>query len=390
MYQKILEEAKELKPVMTDWRRSLHRIPEIGLCLPKTSAFIQERLREMDIPFEVTVDGSCVVGLIGSEGPCILLRADMDALPFKEESGEAFASENGYMHACGHDMHAAALLGAAKILKSNEKSLPGQVKLLFQPGEENFLGAAAAIKDGVLNNPAVEAAYAMHVVSIAPVGMMIYGKTPMSSVYGFKIHLKGQGGHGSSPELCIDPITTGVHIHLALQELMARECPFNREAALTIGQFKAGDAPNVIPDTAILQGTLRTFDNEVAQRLITRIGDMVRHIAAAYRTEATLEVLFQGPVLTCDDSMNDLVLDCLKEMGMDGMLHGGLKGNGSEDFACIAQQVPSSYFSIGAGVGSPEQWKSQHHPKVRFNEDALPKAAALYAAVAFRWLNTRI
>lgn len=177
--------------------------------------------------------------------------------------------------------------------------------------------------------------------------MRTYGKTPLSSVCGFAIHIKGKGGHGSSPEVCIDPIVTGIQVHLALQELMARECPFGKEAALTIGQFQAGDAPNIIPDTAVLKGTLRTFCDELAEKLIHRIKEMTKNIAAAYRTEAEVEILYQGPVLECDEEMNELVLSCVHELGLDQLMWPGLKGNGSEDFAFVAKKVPSSYFTIG-------------------------------------------
>ena len=184
-----------------------------------------------------------------------MLRGDMDALPVAEESGEPFASTNGCMHACGHDMHATALLGAARMLKAREAELVdanATVKLLFQPGEETFEGARAAIADGLLQNPRPQAAFAMHVNSQSPLGLVLYGSPALSGVYGFRITLQGKGGHGSSPEICIDPITTGVHVHLALQELIAREVPATKEVALTVGKFAGGQAANVIPDLSLI------------------------------------------------------------------------------------------------------------------------------------------
>lgn len=387
MYRKILEEAEALQKDLVTWRRQLHQVPEIGMDLPKTSQYVQQKLSEWKIPFERKANGSCVVGTLGTEGSCILLRGDMDALPICEESGEEFASENGCMHACGHDMHTTILLGAAKILKTHESELKGQVKLLFQPGEEPMVGAKTVIDEGILTEPEVGAAFAMHVTSLAPKGMILYGKTPLSSVYGFEITLTGKGGHGSSPEVCIDPIIAGVHVHLGLQELLARECPFGSEVSLTIGQFHAGDAPNIIPNTAIMKGTLRTFDDELAGKLIRRIAEVSTKVAEAYRVQAELETLYQGPVLVCADEMNTLVMDCIKELGLDGMVMDKLKGTGSEDFAYIAQKVPSSYFIIGAGVGTPDEWISQHNPKVRFHKAILYQAAAIYVAAAFTWLE---
>lgn len=387
MYSKILKETEALQKDLVIWRRQLHKIPEVGMSLPKTSEYVQNKLSEWDIPFEVTANGSCITGKLGTEGPCILLRGDMDALPLHEESGEEFASENGCMHACGHDMHTAVLLGAAKVLKSHESELNGQIKLLFQPGEEMLEGAKTAIREGVLTDPVVGAAFAMHVTSLAPLGMITYGKTPLSSAYGFEIALTGKGGHGSAPEVCIDPITAGVQVHLGLQELVARECPFGSEVSLTIGQFNAGDAPNIIPNTAVMKGTLRAFHDELAEKLIRRIIEMSQKVAEAYRVKAEVKTLYQGPVLTCSDEMNSLALTCVKGLGLNDMVWDQLKGTGSEDFAYIAQKVPSTYFTIGAGVGSPEEWIGQHNPKVRFNEEVLYKAVAIYTAVALTWLE---
>ena len=275
----------------------------------------------MDIPFATLVDGSCVVGLVGAgataaqgngvctdeqAGTVVMLRGDMDALPVAEESGEPFASTNGCMHACGHDMHATALLGAARMLKAREAELVdanATVKLLFQPGEETFEGARAAIADGLLENPRPQAAFAMHVNSQSPLGLVLYGSPALSGVYGFRITLQGKGGHGSSPEICIDPITAGVHVHLALQELISREVPAAKEVALTVGKFAGGQAANVIPDTCVLEGTLRGFDVELMEHLKTRIAEVVKGVATTYRTPATIETLSDVPPLVLDDDM---------------------------------------------------------------------------------------
>ena len=214
----LVAEARAFADELAAWRHDLHQMPELGNNLPQTSAYIQARLDEMDIPHTTLVDGSCVVGLIGAgaaaaaqgNGTCkdeqagtvVMLRGDMDALPVAEESGEPFASTNGCMHACGHDMHATALLGAARLLKAREAELVdanATVKLLFQPGEETFEGARAAIADGLLQNPRPQAAFAMHVNSQSPLGLVLYGSPALSGVYGFRITLQGKGGHGSSP-----------------------------------------------------------------------------------------------------------------------------------------------------------------------------------------------
>ena len=355
----LVAEAQAFADELAAWRHDLHQMPELGNSLPQTSAYIQARLTEMDIPFATLVDGSCVVGLVGAgaaaaqgNGACtdeqagtvIMLRGDMDALPVAEESGEPFASTNGCMHACGHDMHATALLGAARLLKAREAELVdanATVKLLFQPGEETFEGARAAIADGLLQNPRPQAAFAMHVNSQSPLGLVLYGSPALSGVYGFRITLQGKGGHGSSPEICIDPITAGVHVHLALQELIAREVPAAK---------------------------------------------VVNGVAATYRTPATIETLSDVPPLVLDDDMTQASLGyvgaTLPKAAFLPLFH----AMASEDFALISSEMPSAYFTIGAAVSDTDEHFAQHHPKARFSDAELPLGAAAYTAVALGYI----
>lgn len=390
MEHPILQEARAMEQELVAWRRALHQMPELGLSLPQTSGFVQARLGELGIPYEVLVDGSCVVGRLGAGQRCFLLRCDMDGLPIREESGESFAAENGRMHACGHDLHTTFLLGAAKLLKAHEAELKGTVKLLFQPGEETFQGAKAALDAGVLENPGVEAAFAMHVAAAGDVGVFAYGRNPMSSVYGFRIHIQGVGGHGSTPELCVDPINAGVHIHLALQALIARECPASEEAVLTVGRFQSGQAPNIIPNTAVLEGTLRTFSPKAYELLVRRIGEAVPAVAQAYGATATVEVLSNVPCVTCDAGLNAEICQSLQALSPDFSLREVYHTMGSEDFAFFSQALPvSSYFAIGAGLPRREARRCQHNPKVRFNEACLPLGAAAYAKAALDYLAHR-
>ena len=386
--QSLYEEAKELQPQLAAWRHKLHQIPELDLELPQTSAFVQARLAELGIPFETLVDGNCIVATIGRGAPCVMLRADMDGLPIAEESGEPFASSNGCMHACGHDLHATSLLGAAKLLKEREAQLAGTVKLLFQPGEETFRGARAAIAEGVLANPQVNAAIGMHVASQAPLGTVLYGDVTMASVYGFRITVTGKGGHGSTPENCIDPIIVAIKIHEAFQELMAREKSSFAEAALTVGKFQAGYAANVIPEQAVMEGTLRVFDPDQRAFLIERIEQIVPAVAATYRASATLEVLTDVPEMRNDAA---LVQNCLAAM-QKAMpeLHpvGGLHAMGSEDFALVSKQVPSAYFMVGAKPSDVQKPFGHHTPHVRFSDNEATIAATAYAACALHWLES--
>lgn len=383
----LLQEAQEIKDELVAWRRALHQIPELGTHLPQTVSYVTAQLDAMGIPYTVLEDSSNVIATIGSGSKCFLLRSDMDALPVAEETGLPFASRNGCMHGCGHDMHAATLLGAARLLKKHEAELPGIVKLLFQSGEETFTGAAAAIKGGVLENPHVDAAFAMHVFAAVEKDTILYSVNPMAAVYGFKITLTGHGGHGSQPEHCIDPINAGVQVYLALQSLIARECPPSAEAALTIGQFDAGNAANVIPQRAVLQGTLRTFKSEITELMIRRINEIVPAVAAAYRTTAEIEVLSNIPSVVCDEALNEEFTASIHELDPSIRMDSSLHVMGSEDFAFISEAVPASYFIIGAGVEDPSKRLGQHNPKILFNEDALVTASAAYAKVAVDWLK---
>lgn len=391
MENQLLQEAKAMQEQLSQWRRQFHKNPELGFELPQTNAFIKEQLTQMGITYKEYEDISCITALLGDTekegGKCFLLRSDTDALPIVEESGEPFASENGNMHACGHDLHAAVLLGAAKLLKDHESELNGTVKLLFQSAEETLRGAEVAVKAGVLEDPHVDVAFAMHVASIMANNVIIYGQYPMSSMYGFRITLTGKGAHGSTPHLGVDPINTGVHLHLALQELIAREVEAADEAVITIGHFEGGAVSNVIPERAVLEGSLRTFKAETRERLIRRIAEVTESVAKTYRTQSEIEVLCDVPAVSCDTQLNEEIASSIKDLTEDVGVYPVYHWMGSEDFAFISQQVPSSYFGLGAGLPDKSEWIGQHNPKVRFTEECLSLGAAAYAKAAMDWLR---
>ena len=226
----------------------------------------------------------------------------------------------------------------------------------------------------------------MHVNSQSPLGLVLYGSPALSGVYGFRITLQGKGGHGSSPEICIDPITAGVHVHLALQELIAREVPAAKEVALTVGKFAGGLAANVIPDTCVLEGTLRGFDVELMAHLKSRIAEVVNGVAATYRTPATIETLSDVPPLVLDDDMTQASLGyvgaTLPKAAFLPLFH----AMASEDFALISSEIPSAYFTVGAAVTDTDEHFAQHHPKARFDDAELPLGAAAYTAVALGYI----
>ena len=387
MAGQLLVEAQAMKEELVSWRRTLHQIPELGVKLPQTVAFVVSKLEEMGVSYEVYEDCSCVTATIGNGGKCILLRGDMDALPVEEEADVDFKSTNGCMHACGHDMHATALLGAVKLLKAHESELKGTVKFIFQSGEEVFAGAKAAIESGLMENPHVDAAFGTHVFGAMPVNSVFYGKEEMAAVYGFKIKIQGKGTHGSSPETGIDPLTAGAYMLIGLQELIAREIPASEEAVLTIGHFEGGSAANIVPDTAVLEGTLRTFDAELRAFLMQRIHEVVEGIAKTFRTTITIEELSSVPAVINNDEMMELALNSVKELDENVTQIPGFHAMGSEDFAFYNEMVPAVMLGIGAGVPDQSKWVGQHNPNIMFNEDALPLEAAIYAKVALNWLE---
>lgn len=387
----MLNEAQKLKEELIAHRRWLHAHAETGFDLAETADYVYQQLQLMD--YSPRWLGRCgiVADLNPNQSPTILLRADMDALPMGEETGLDFASPNGNMHACGHDLHTAMLLGAAKLLRN--KPLKGNVRFLFQPAEELLEGAAEMIDYGVLEE--VNAAMMIHVTvgTPLPTGMAIIASPGISAPAAdyFTIHIKGKSCHGSAPQDGIDPIPAAAQILLALQNLQTREMGLNDKAVLTIGSIHGGSAPNVIADHLELRGTLRTTDEQLRARLKKRVEETVQNLAAVFRAEGTIDFDSGCPCLLNDEDISNLTVRCLKALLGTEMAkatreldpHGGPTAGGSEDFAYISQQVPAVMVALCAGdSGYP-----LHHPKVIFDEEAIPAGAAAYASVAVEYLT---
>ena len=377
------ERALELKEEIVANRRYFHTNAEVGLDMPKAQAYVMEKLTEYGLNPQKCGHG--VTAILGHGGKVLLLRADMDALPMPEESGETFACPTGTEnHACGHDFHAAMLLTAAKMLKENEDSLEGTVKFMFQPAEETFEGSKDMIEAGILENPKVDAALAYHVAAgQLPMGLCMYNDkdTMMFSVY-------GKGAHGAYPQNSIDPINIGVHIHLALQELIARESDPNHSCVLTIGQFQAGAAANIIPDTAVLQGTIRTNKPEARELLVRRMKEVAQKTAEVYGGHVEIEMISEVPPLICNPELTDEMVGYMKELPIPGLtLYPGASSSASEDFAVVAEKVPSTFMYISAGYLDERGTYGAHNPKVQFNEEVCPIGAACLAHCAVEWLK---
>ena len=384
------ERALELKDETIANRRHIHKNAETGLDLPKTKAYVMEKLTEYGL--EPKDCGYGVTATLGKGGKGLLLRADMDALPMPEESGEEFACPTGKeAHTCGHDFHAAMLLTAAKMLKEKEDTLEGTIKFMFQPAEETFEGSKNMIENGILENPPVDAALAYHVSpGKMPIGLFMYNDkdTMMYSVDGFKITIHGKGSHGAYPHVGVDPINIGVHIHLALQELIARESDPTHSCVLTIGQFAGGTAANIIPETAVLQGTIRTNKPEARELLVRRMKEVAEKTAAVYNGTVDIEMISEVPPLICNPKLTDEVVGYMQELGIPGLTpYPGISASASEDFAVIAEKVPSTFMYLSAGYLDERGQYPAHHPKAQFNEDVCPIGAACLAHCASQWLK---
>lgn len=387
----LLQEAEVMQPEILADRRALHRNPETGAELPETAAYVKRRLEALGYAPRMLAGGVAAEITGEKTGRCILLRADMDALRIREETALDFRSENGNMHACGHDLHAAMLLGAAGLLQKHRQELAGTVRLVFQPDEEGFTGAKAMLAAGVLREaPQPQAAVALHVHSGTPSGLVLCGRgTFMAGCTIFRVTAEGTGCHGAMPETGVDPINIAAHIYLALQELTVRELAAEVPAVVTVGRFHGGEAPNIIPGTCVLEGTIRTFDREVTARLMARIGEIAENTARAFRGSARVEELASAPPLKNDPALMNRMADWAEELvGSQRVYRMDKGGMGSEDFASYTYEVPSAYLLLGAGTAAEDSrfGKPMHNPQVVFNEKILPEGAALYAMAALRWL----
>ena len=382
------EQAKAFESELQVWRRYLHQYPEIGLDLPITTQYIKETLQGFGLePKEISPSG-ILCEIEGKEkGKTFLLRGDSDGLPMAEETSLPFKSKHeNRAHSCGHDMHTTMLLGAAKLLSENRDTFRGVVKLMFQPGEETLQGAASMIEAGLLENPHVDAALGMHVLLDGPAGGFAYGSGYMSSSSdSFHIKITGKGCHGAMPHQGIDPIAVAVHIYLTYQHLIARENPTNATTALSVGELSAGSVSNIIPETAIMKGTLRTYDPQVRCHMRKRIEEIAVQTGALFN--ATVEFTWTGgvPSILSDETLVKELVGYIDKLGYDFRKIPDYKIFPSEDFALVSEKVTSTYLLLYAkkeGNDFPH-----HSPFVDFDEAALPLGAAIYAQCATQWLN---
>ncbi len=399
MTEQIILNSRNIQSELQKHYRFLHKNGEVGFDLRKTVDYVKSQLRVIGV--EPADCGKCgVTAIIGKNtGRCILLRADMDALPLQEQTGLDFACTDGNMHACGHDMHTAMLLGAAKILKNNESLLNGTVKLMFQPAEEILAGANNMIENGVLKDPDVNAAIMLHSLAAFPVtsGTFIVpdGGVSAPAADFFTINVHGKGCHGSTPHLGVDSISVGAHILLALQELSAREMSISDEAVLTVGAFNGGASANIVADSTVLKGTMRSFDDELRHTLKKRLEEIAINIGKSFRAGVTVSFDSGCPTLTNDHELSAFAFKALEKLfGTEYVMKstdipGGFRG-GSEDFSYISHSVPAIMLGFGAGEPKKGYTHPQHHPKVTFDDSVLWRGSGALSYLAKKYLDSNI
>lgn len=392
MKEKIQDAVDRLTPQLVALRRQIHRRPELAMREVETSRLIRESLEQSGIESQFIFDNVGVTALIegGHPGDTIALRADIDALPMDERTGLPFASEVPQaMHACGHDIHAAVLLGAALILAANSERLYGNVRLIFQSAEEKLAGSLKAIEAGLLASPPVKSISALHCWPDFDAGTVGLRRGPMMAASdGVRLVVHGRGGHAAYPHSGRDPITALALIIAALQTIVSREISPLDSAVLTFGMISGGTAPNVIPAEAQASGTCRTLSSAVRDGMGERIARVAGHVALALGAECEVEYTRQCPPVINDDALVDAAETSIKEMlGGDKVRFLSTPTMGSEDFAFYLERVPGMMMRLGTGGANPATRLALHNAGLVFEEDAIPTGVKALSALAFHLLS---
>lgn len=373
-------------------RREIHANPELDFDLPETAERVLRHIS--DLPGMTIRTGVARHGIVATlnadrPGKCVALRADMDALPLTEETGVPYSStKEGRMHACGHDGNTACLVGAAIMLSRVADDLPGKVKFIFQPAEEGSGGGRVMCEEGALEDPAADAAFALHGWASLELGQIGVRSGPaLASTDTPKITIRGKGGHGAHPDACIDPVVVAAHVILALQTVSSRFTSPTDPVVVTLSRIRAGTTHNIIPTEAYLEGTIRTLTPEVRRRTRELVEQIAVRTAAVYGAEADVEIEQGYPPLINDATAADLVADVARDVvGDDGLVRVAQYSMGGEDFAYFAERVPAAMFRLGIRPKGQDTSPGLHSPYFDFNDDALPIGAVMFCEITRRFL----
>ncbi len=378
---------------LVELRRFFHRYPEPAYKEVKTAAKICEILDTLNVPYQSGVGQTGVVARLRAQraGHLVAFRSDMDALPLEEKNDMPYKSRNsGFMHACGHDGHMTIALGVIRWLIENQwpQNGSGEIIFIFQPAEEGGAGAKAMLDSGIFDNEPVKAAFAGHMFPELPARQIrLAPEVSNAAADSFSIRLKGKGGHGAHPHHCKDPIVAGAHLVTQLQSLISRELPPLESAVITIGRFQAGTATNIIPEEAVLEGTLRTLNPDVRKKMIARLEDMAKALAGSFGIRATLSVSEGYPVLVNDPELVKHVMSCAEEILGAGNVHSGLPRMGAEDFAYFCQKWGGVMVGLGCHDPGKGFQHSLHSPYFDLDESVLETGTVLFADVLTRYLE---
>lgn len=381
-----VSQAEALRNELIERRRDFHRHPETAFQEVRTSGIVARTLTDLGIEVTAGVGKTGVVGVLEGthDGPTVLLRCDMDALPVTEDTGLAFASETpGKMHACGHDGHTSIMLGVAKLMTQNRDALHGRIKFIFQPAEEIASGARAMIQDGVLQSPEPVASFGLHLWNELPIGTVSVTEGPtMAGADMFTIKIRGSGGHAALPDQTRDPVIAGSHIVSALQSVVSRNVSGMDTAVVSVTMFHAGEAQNVIPNEAVLGGTFRTFRPETHALVERRLQEIVAGIAMSMGCTAEIETRQVTPPLVNDAESNARLRDVFELMPFAKPLKiiDSQRTMAAEDMALFLDAAPGTYFFVGSANPAKGATYPHHHPRFDIDEDALPMGVALLCA----------
>jgi amidohydrolase len=389
------DDAQALAPDLMRLRHTLHEHPEIGLDLPVTQQTVLEAIDGLGLEIATGSRLSSVTAVLrgGRQGPAVLLRGDMDALPVTEATGVGYASKvPGAMHACGHDLHTAMLVGAARLLAAHRAELAGDVVFMFQPGEEGWDGASVMLEEGVLEAAGrrVSSAYGMHVLSSRlPRGKFTTRPGPlMAASDALFVTVRGVGGHGSAPHLGRDPVTGAAEMVTALQTLVTRRFDVFDPVVVTVGTLHAGTRYNIIPDDAHFEATIRTFSAAARERIRKEAPALCRQIGAAYGLQVDVHYKDEYPVTVNDAGHAEFVAGVVTDVFGDRRYeHMPNPMTGAEDFSRVLDSVPGCYLFLGAHTGDRFDGPDNHSPRAAFDDAVLPDGALLHAQLAIRALQ---
>ena len=387
--------AEDMQDQVISWRRALHQMPELGNDLPETSTYVQERLKEMEIPFVTMVNGSGIFATItgGAPGKTVAFRADMDALPLIEDAPVDFKSTNGKMHACGHDAHTAILLGTAKILNDIKANLKGTVKLIFQPGEESPGGAKPMIAEGCLDG--VDAIFGHHIGTlfsdITESGKVVVSHgNAMACRDDFKMKIIGRGGHGAGPEVCIDPIPIAAQVISGVYLIKSREIAALAPSVISICMVHGGTANNIIPQSVELEGSTRSVDKATRALIAARLEEVLKHTCAAYGADYEFTFESDCDIMANAPEMADVVIKAAQDLGFGAdVISQPNPLMGSEDMSFYLSKVPGAYFFVTSVVDQDGQVYGHHNPKFMLDESSFQISVALFVKIAENYLGLK-